>query len=72
MFTMCGTDVFRAVPKSQPRARSFSRLQQNHLSRSHEICCPENICFLASRRFEIDNRSVPGELTFDRPLMGAK
>ena len=55
--------------KRQPCTPSFFRYEQNHLSWPYEIRCPKNICFLANRRFEIDDRSVPGELTFERPLI---
>ena len=58
--------------KRQLRAPSFFRYQQKKTGLALRNLLSKNIWFLAKRRFEIDDRSVPGELTFKRPLIGAK
>ena len=60
------------MPKTAVLRSVLFRYQHKNVSLPCDIYLPKNKCFLAIRRFEIDDRNVHKELTFDRPLIGSK
>ena len=58
----------KAAPRSVPVPLSTASPE---LALRTSLSKKIGICFLANRRFEIDDPSVPGDLTFEIPLVGA-